>query len=186
MLIDKTLHYLARRNKVKRNTPLSVVLRKGSREKIQVLALDSKRSVSWMIAECVELILAKPENQQRAYDAAFRILSKDPSFRPAETVLREGKPAQVCQQPASTPPTPKETDQTSSDEQPTPARVQQPVFPIESLAPTNPLPIAAARPAPSKPAFVSPAAPVTSAATAAVDSEPELGDPRPGRGLIGR
>ncbi len=118
---------------MKRNQPISVVLRKGSRERVQVLSLELKRSVSWVIAECVELALAKPENQARVYDAAYRILSKDPSYRPAEEVLRQGKPE-------SAQPAPVATSQSESAEE-QPARVKQPIFRLDDLAPTKGLEI---------------------------------------------
>jgi hypothetical protein len=163
---------------MKRNAPISVVLRKGSRERVQVLSLELKRSVSWVIAECVELALAKPENQQRVYDAAYRILSKDPSFRPAQTVLEQGKP-----KPAPTGPEAQQATQSTEKQS---ARAQQPIFRLDDLAPTTDLPIRTrgAAPAPTitpdKASHVSPKVDLSP-----LEDEPTPGDPRPARGLLG-
>jgi hypothetical protein len=74
---------------MRKNQPVGVVFKGLTKQKIQVLALESKRSVSWIVADFMEAILAQPEWQQRVLRAARTILDADPTYGPANDIMRQ-------------------------------------------------------------------------------------------------
>jgi hypothetical protein len=159
---------------MRKNSPVGVVLKGLTKQKIQVLALESKRSVSWIISDFIDTILAQPELHERVIGAARFILAKDPTFSPALAISRQTQP----------------TSPTSAQVEPEvdkqPARVQQPVFTLSALAPTKDLGIRTrgARPAQSMPTPAEAAPPAPPEVEPAAEYVPEPGDARPARGLL--
>lgn len=152
---------------MRKNSPVGVVLRGRTKQQIQVLALESKRSVSWVISDFIDTILAQPELQKRVQSAVRAVLLKDPTFGPA--LLLNGQRVQpLTESAAAQPATARQ------------AKVLQPVFSPEDLSPSNDLAIRAfsrTRAAQDGTTSVSVPSPA--------EVQPDLGDARPARGLLG-
>jgi hypothetical protein len=159
---------------VKRKTPTSVVFKPRAFATIKVIALESRRSIAWTVADLVDMVLAQPHIQEKAWKAAHVILGVEPTNPHARAILGQSEPG-VDKQPADGNPHGGYMNADDPRVNP-PARIEQPVFTLDALAPIAPLPIRTRGARPAQPGPPTPAA-----------YEPEPGPDASGaRGLLGR